>query len=150
MRDPEAPRKGLLLLPSWLVNVTPFYVISSSDVIWVAPYTNTPKLYAFIPMSKLHDIRVVTRMGRAVMLPIAENRVQEMLPILYRWAPWAVLGADEAMEIGFGRRRGLMARLFSSREYRANLVDVVDKRREQIFAMRAAQAGADGMGSGAR
>ena len=56
--DPRARRTGPLLLPSWLVSVSSntFSLMSASDVVWVAPYKVTRRLYSVIPVSRSHQI----------------------------------------------------------------------------------------------
>jgi hypothetical protein len=141
--DPTARRSGPILLPSWLVTVTrnSFSLMSSSDVIWIAPYTVTRKLYSLIPLSKTQQVHIISRTGQTAALEVASDRMQDVLTALYRWAPWAVVGNDAAMETRFGKTRwGVFKRLFSSAPSRADLIAAVDKRREQIRAAWAAQA----------
>ena len=151
---PRARGTGPLLLPTWLINDTrsSFSLMSSSDVIWVYPYASTRRLFSVIPLSTTHGVCVISRTGQTVTLGAAENRLQDVLTTFYRWAPWAVIGPDPAMEARF--RRGWAWRwtigLFSSKPSRAELLDAVDKRRAQILAFWAAQAaGQTDRGSGA-
>jgi hypothetical protein len=144
--DPKVRRTGPLLLPSWLVNVTQnsFSLMSASDVIWVVPYTVRRKLYSLIPLSKTHQIHVVSRTGQTLSLQVPEDRVRDALTTFYRWAPWAVIGSDPGMDARFGKTNSWrsLTRLFSLKPSRAELVKAVDQRREQILAARAAQRGA--------
>jgi hypothetical protein len=149
--DPKVRRSGPILLPSWLVSVgrNNFSLLSSSDVVWVAPYVVTQKLYAVIPLSKKHTVRVFGRAHQVVVFEAPESGVQEVLKIFYQWAPWAVIGADPAMHARFGTARTSLARLFSRQPSRAELIAAIDKRREQFLAMRAAQMGRTGAGPAA-
>jgi hypothetical protein len=146
MLDPRARRTGPLLLPSWLVSVTPssFSLMSASDVVWVAPYKVTRKLYAVIPISKSHQIQIMSRGGQSVALQVTQERIGDVLTTLSRWAPWAVIGPDRAMEARFGKATGwgALRRLFGNMPSRAELIAAVDGRREHILAVRAAQSGA--------
>jgi hypothetical protein len=138
-RDPKARRMGPILLPSWLVYVTPFSfsLTSASDVIWVAPYIVTGKLYGVIPVSRRHQLHIVSRNGRKLSLPILETRIPEALAAYRRWAPWAVIGPDKTMEEYFGRSGSW----HTGPRAKAEVIAMIDKRREEILAMRAAQSG---------
>ena len=142
--DPTTRRSGSLLLPTWLLNVTKnsFSVMSSSDVVWVAPYTVTKKLYSIIPLSKSHEVRVIDRAGRIIALGVQEARFQEVLTAFYHWAPWAVVGSDPAMDARFGQKKGwrALSGFSKSTPSKTDLIKSIDKRREEIFANWAAQA----------
>jgi hypothetical protein len=144
--DPNARRTGPILLPTWLVNVSQnsFSLMSSSDVVWVAPYTITQKLFSIIPTSKKQVVLVVSRTRQAVAFQVPDGRLQEVMTIFHHWAPWAVIGPDAAMETRFLKTRGLKSiwALFSPKPSRAELVAAVDRRRDQMLAMRAAPAAA--------
>jgi hypothetical protein len=146
MLAPNARRTGPILLPTWLVNVSQnsFSLMSSSDVVWVAPYTVTQKLFSVIPTSKKQVVLVVSRTRQTVAFQVPDGRLQEVLTIFYHWAPWAVIGPEPAMEARFLKTGGWrsITGLFSTKPSRAELIAAVDKRREQILAMSAAQAGA--------
>jgi len=140
--DPKTRRRGPLLLPSWLLKVSwrTFSLISSSDVIWVAPFKTVTRLYAIIPISKRFEIHVLTRYGQTVRLPVSQDKIPEVLTTFYHWAPWAVIGPDPTMADNFAKLgRTRMWGLSSTKRSRAELIQTVDKRREEIFAMRAAQ-----------
>src|SRR5262245_15022545 len=132
--DPSARRTGPILLPSWLVTVNQntFSLVSSSDVLWVAPYVFRRKLFSLVPLSKEHAVLVFSRTGPTVKLSVAQEKVQELLAAFYRWSPWAVIGPDEAMAARFGKSS--LKRWFSSGPSRAELIAAVDKRREAILS----------------
>src|SRR5262245_2409342 len=134
--DPRARRTGPILLPSWLVavNQNAFSLISSSDVIWVAPYIFTRKLFSLVPISKKHAVLVFSRTGPTVKLAVPAANLEEVLGAFYRWAPWAVIGPNEAMAARFNTGMISFKRWFSSSPSRAELIAAVDKRREQILA----------------
>jgi hypothetical protein len=144
--DPRTRRTGPLLLPSWLVSITPrsFSLMSASDVVWVAPYQVTRRLYSVIPISRSHQLRIVSRNRETVALQMPRERIGDVLTTLAHWAPWAVIGPDRAMEARFCKAKGwpAMTRLVGRVPSRADLIAAVDRRREQIMAMRAAQSGA--------
>jgi hypothetical protein len=146
--DPNIRRSGPILLPSWLVSIgrNNFSLLSSSDVVWVAPYIVTRKLYSVIPLSKKHSVRVFGRANQVMALEMPESSVQEVLKIFYQWAPWAVIGVDPAMHARFGTGRTSLARLFSKQPSRAELIAAIDKRREQFLATRAMQMSGAGAG----
>jgi hypothetical protein len=149
--DPNTRRRGPILLPSWIIGAK-LSVMSSSDVIWVAPYVVVTKLYGMVAVSvsKQHTVRVISRTGQTVQFQAPAGSAGEVLTIFHQWAPWAVIGADPAMETRFGPRRKFLVRLFSRHPSRAKLIAAVDKRREQFLAMRAAQMGRTGTGPAAR
>ena len=121
--DPKARRTGPIILPSWLINVTPttFTVMSASDVVQVMPVIVRTKLYYVIPISKRHEVRVRSRTGDKLALPMRENKIPEVLTVLHHWAPWAVIGPASISD--------------------TELVATVDKRREEFLAARGAQPG---------
>jgi len=149
--DPSIRRSGPILLPLWLVSIggNTFSLLSSSDVVWVAPYVVTERFYGIIPLSKKHIVRVFGRARQVVAIEAPESSVQEVLKIFYQWAPWAVIGADPAMHARFGTARTALAQLFSKQPSRAALIAAIDKRREQFLAMRAGQVGRAGAGPAA-
>src|SRR5262245_55655580 len=124
--DPRARRTGPLLLPSWLVSVTQssFSLLSASDVVWVTPYKVTRRLYSVIPISRSHQVHVVSRTRQSVALQVPQDRVGDVLRTLHHWAPWAVVGPDPTMEARFGKATAWsgMRRLFSRKPSRAQLI----------------------------
>ncbi len=135
-RAPTAHRTGLILLPNWLLNVgqSSFSVFGAHDVIWAAPYMVKKKLYGVITTSSKEQVMVVTRTGQKLDFKVDAETSHELLVALYRWAPWAVIGNDDAMEARFGKRgRGLFGR-FKNTPSRAALVQMVDERRAQFLA----------------
>jgi hypothetical protein len=134
-RDPKARRMGTILLPSWLVKVTPFSfsVLSASDVIWVGP----GKIVSVA--GRRVEILIVDRNGRKHSVPMPANLIPEKLLAFARWAPWAVIGADETMNAHFGRRGAM-----TGPKARARLVAAIDKRRGEILTRRTAQPGPSG------
>jgi hypothetical protein len=149
-RGPKAPRTGPILLPSWLL-IGASTPISASDVVWITPYVIKRKLYGVITTSTRYAIYVACRNGQKALLlrhqhgkpAQQEARVNEWLVALKRWAPWAVFGSDNTMEARFGWDRGARWRALSGRRpvrrtTKAEIIAMVDKRRDQIFAVRRA------------
>jgi len=144
--DPSARRTGPILLRSWLVTVNQntFSLISSSDVLWVAPYVFRRKLFSLIPLGKTHAVLVFSRTGPTVKLSVPEAKLHEVLGAFYRWAPWAVIGSNDDMAARFGSGANSIKRWFSSGPSRKDLIAAVDKRREQMLSASAADATASG------
>jgi hypothetical protein len=134
-RDPTARRMGLILLPSWLVYVTPlsFTLISASDVIWMGP---GKIVSAWRRAGLKNEILIVTRNGRMKhSIRTSASLIPDRLAALHRWAPWAVIGADETMKESFGRAGWWLA----GSKTKDQIVATIDRRRDGILAHRAAQ-----------
>ena len=96
--DPKARRTGPLLLPSWLVSVSSntFSLMSASDVVWVASYKVTRRLYSVIPVSRSHQIQVVSRNKQSVALQVgAGERVRGVVHVDGEGRKLVVLRIDE-------------------------------------------------------
>lgn len=143
-RDPNASRLGLIFTPSWLLNVSRgnFSVMSAQDVVWVAPYTITKKLYSVVPLSKRDVVHIVSRSGETIEVLTKAEGVRDLLISLYHWAPWAVVGTDEAMAARFGKSTGWLKKWRSKHPSRDELIAAADQRRRDILAHWAAQAAA--------
>jgi hypothetical protein len=131
--DPKTRRMGIILLASWLVlrNRFSFTVISASDVIWVGPDN------LFFHGGRMNAIFIFTRYGRRHTATMRANVLPEKLPAFARWAPWAVIGADETI---LPTRRYYTTSAFKN----PRIIAMIDKRRETILAQRAAQPGVPG------
>jgi hypothetical protein len=131
--DPTARRMGPILLPSWLAHVTPFSfsLISASDVIWVGP----GRIVSI--GGQRNEILIVTRYWRKHSVLTPANLIPDRLAAFHRWAPWAVIGADETMKASFGRPGWWL----TGSKAKARLIAMIDKRREEILALRTAQPG---------
>jgi hypothetical protein len=143
-RDPNARRTGLVLLPSWLLNVNQnsFAMMSDRDLIWAVPYSIKKKLYGVITTSSSDVVMLVDRNGEKFDFKIPEADIRDFLIAIYRWAPWAVVGTDADMEARFGKngRKGFAR--FKKTPSKTELIKGVDDRRAQIHAEWAANAGA--------
>jgi hypothetical protein len=141
-RDPNLRRTGLVLLPSWLLNVNQnsFAIMSDRDLIWAAPYAIKKKLYGVITTSTSDIVLLVDRNGQKFEFKIPEPDIRDFLIAIYRWAPWAVVGNDPDMEARFGKngRKGFAR--FKKAPSKAELIKGVDDRRAQIHAEWAANA----------
>jgi len=147
--DPGARRTGPILLPSWLVTVNQnaFSLVSSTDVLWVAPYVFRHKLFSLVPLGNTHAVLVFSRTGPTVKRTVPEAKLHEALGAFYRWAPWAVIGPNEAMAARFVSGASSLKRWFSSGLSRTELIAAVDRRREQLLS--APQFGPTTSGGGA-
>ena len=134
-RDPLASQSGLIFLPSWVLNVKRpgFSLMSAADVAWICPYTIKKKLYGVITTSTREEIHLFDRNGQTLTIATTTDKMLDMLKEIYYWAPWAVVGADPAMEARFGKKKGW----FKKHPPKADLLKTIDDRRAQIMAAQA-------------
>ena len=142
VRDPTARRTGLIVLPSWLLNVggNSFSVLARDDLVWAAPYVIKRKLYGLITTSTRNEVILIDRNGQRLEVGMPENQVKDFLIAMYHWAPWITVGNDDAMEARFGKKgRGIFSR-FKATPSREELIKTIDERRAQVRDIWAAQA----------
>jgi hypothetical protein len=134
---------GNSLLPSWVIvnGALTFRLMSTEDVIWIAPYTVTRSSYGF-KTGQHQQINVVDRFGRHIIFRVSDPNAA--VRQIYSRAPWAVPGLDTEMQRAFGKARAKPLGWLTHRRLRAELVRDVDERRLAILAQVKAQAGQAG------
>jgi hypothetical protein len=118
---------GLYMFPGWLISIesNSFDLMSAEDIVWIAPYTQTKKLYAVIPVWRQQLVKVFDRHGGEFTRQVPNEDVADMMKRLHHLAPWAIIGGDA---------RAVMGAKW------AELIQAVDKRRKEIHAIWAEQA----------
>ena len=142
-------------MPSWVLNVNRpgFSLMSASDMVWICPFTIKTKLYGVITTSTREELRLYDRNGQMLALKSTSDKMPDLIKQIYYWAPWAVVGAEPAMEARFGKNKGW----FKKHPPKADLLKSIDDRRAQVMAAwaeharqaAAAPAPAAGTGTGA-
>ena len=151
--DAEAARAQLPLafqspswriLPSWLIvqSGRRFRLVSTEDMIWIAAYTVTTRLWGLLPVAVTYRIHIVDRFGRWTVLRVPRDQnAALLLQQIHSRAPWAVAGPSQEMKQAFGT--GAEApwwRLITHRGSRPELVRRVDERRLAILSQARAEA----------
>jgi hypothetical protein len=131
--DPKYNLMDDFILSGWLVSVQSrwFDLMSADDIVWIAPFTKTTRVYYVIPVWRQHLVKVFDRHRRAVTLKVHRDDVTDTMKRVHQIAPWAIASNDARVYRMFRKRK--------SRE-RAALIQAVDNRRQEIRAIWAENA----------
>jgi hypothetical protein len=134
------------ILPSWLIVKFGrlFRLVSTEDMIWIAAYTVTKRLWGLLPVAMSGRIHIVDRFGGWTVLRVPRDlNAALLLQQIHSRAPWAVAGPSLEMKQAFGTgSEAPWWRLMTHRRSRPELVRRVDERRLAILR----QTRADGTG----
>ena len=140
------PSPSWRILPSWLIvkRGRLFKLVSTEDMIWIAAYTVTTRVWGLFAVAKVDRIHIVDRFGRWTVVEVRRDQNAALLvQKIHSRAPWAAAGPSQEMKQAFGTgSEAPWWRLLTHRGSRPELVRRVDERRSAILS----QARAHGTG----